>query len=254
MMFKGFIVALQFLTRICVKRDLHTTEEEFGKSAAFFPVVGLIVGGMQILLFFALERALPPSILAVFLLLAPVVLTGAFHLEGLSDTADGFLSGRDREGMLRIMKDSHVGTMGMIAVVSLMLAKLVFLYEIVQSLNPSLIVGVLLFVPMLSRWAMVISAGVSQYARSEPGLGGAFTERVGIKLIILSGLVPVIAAAVYLRIMGGFYVIITILTALLASWVSKRKIGGATGDVLGGINEITEVILLFSVILLNSAI
>ena len=253
-MFKGFVVALQFLTRICVRRDLHTTEEEFGNSAAFFPIVGLIVGGVQILLFLALERALPPSVVAVFLLLAPVVLTGAFHLEGLSDTADGFLSGRDSEGMLRIMKDSHVGTMGMIAVVSLMLAKLIFLHEIVQSLNPFLVMGVLLLVPMLSRWAMVISAGVSQYARSKPGLGSAFTERVGIKLIIFSSFVPVIAAAVYLRIMGGFCIVITILAALLASWVSKRKIGGVTGDVLGGINEITEVILLFSVILLSNVI
>jgi len=250
-MLKGFIVALQFLTRICVKRDLNVTAEEFGDSAAFFPTVGMVVGGVQILLFFALEWAFPPSIVALFLLVAPVILTGAFHLEGLSDTADGFLSGRDREGMLRIMKDGYVGTMGMIVVVSLMLAKLVFLNEIVQNLNRSLIVGTLFFVPVLSRWAMVISTGISQYARSEPGLGSAFTERVGVKIIIISGLVPVIATAAYLRIMGGLCVVIAILTALLVSWIAKRKIDGVTGDVLGGVNEITEVILLFSVIAIS---
>lgn len=250
-MFKGFIVALQFLTRIYVKRDIHVTAEEFGKSATFFPTVGMVVGGAQVLVFLALEWALPPSIVALFLLIMPIVLTGAFHLEGLSDTADGFLSGRDKEGMLRIMKDSYVGTMGMIVVVSVMLAKLVFLSEIVQNLSHSLIIGVLFFVPVLSRWAMVISTGISKYARSEPGLGSAFTEMVGAKIIIISGLVPIIAAIAYLRIMGGLCVIMAILTALLVSWIAKRKIGGVTGDVLGGVNEIAEVVLLFSVIAIS---
>ncbi len=162
-MFKGFIIALQFLTRISVRKNLSITEREFANSTAFFPIVGLLIGAVQVLLFFALDWALPPLIVALFLLLAPIILTGAFHLEGFSDTADGFLSGRDKEGMLRIMKDSHVGTMGMIAVVSLMLAKLVFLNEIVQNLNRSLIIGVLFFVPVLSRWAMVISTGISKY-------------------------------------------------------------------------------------------
>ena len=250
-MFKRFLVALQFLTRICVKRDLRTTDEEFAGSAAFFPIVGPLVGGVQILLFYALDWVSSPSVTALLLLLAPIALTGAFHLEGLSDVADGFLSGRDREGMLRIMKDSHVGTMGAIVIVSLMLTKFVLLHEIIQNLRLWLIVGGLLFIPALSRWGMVITAGISQYARTGPGLGRIFTDGVRKRTIFLAGIVPVVAAIAYFRVIGVVCVAITILSALVGSWIAKRKINGVTGDVLGGVNEITEVILLLSIIILG---
>lgn len=250
-MFKGFILALQFLTRISVKKDIEATNEEFSASAIFFPAVGLLIGGIQVLLFLALDGVFFPSITALFLLLAPIALTGAFHLEALSDMADGFLSGRDREGILRIMKDSHVGTMGMIATVALILTRYVLLNEIIQLLNTPVIVGVLLFVPGLSRWGMVIGAGISQYARSEPGLGRIFTEGVRKRHILISGLVPAAAAIAYLRFAGALCVIVSILAAVAISRISKRKINGVTGDVLGSINEITDVILLFVMLALD---
>lgn len=254
MIFKGFLVALQFLTRVSVKKSLRATDRELANSAAFFPIVGLFIGGTQVLVFFVSDRLFSPSVTAFFLLIIPIILTGAFHIEGLGDMADGFLGGKDKENTLRIMKDSHVGTMGMIAVVCLILAKYIFLHEILQNLSPLLITGVLLLVPSLSRWGMVIAAGVSQYARPSRytgGLGRVFTEGMGKKITLLSGFIPVVAAAVYLRIMGGLCVVITILLAFTASWLAKRRINGVTGDVLGGINEVTEVLLLLSVIILT---
>jgi len=250
-MLKGLLVALQFITRIPVKRDLHITDGDLANSAIFFPIVGLLIGGIQVLVFFASDLVFPSSITAFFLLIAPIILTGAFHLEGLGDMADGFLGGKNKEDILRIMRDSHVGTMGMIAVVSLMLAKFIFLREVLQIPNPFLIAGALLLVPSLSRWGMVIAAGVSRYARDDFGLGRAYTEGVGKKIVILSGIVPVVAAAANLRVIGGLCIVITILSALIASWLAKRKISGVTGDVLGGINEITEAILLLNVIALS---
>ena len=254
MMLRGFLVALQFLTRISVRRDLRITDRDLANSAAFFPIVGMFIGGAQALVFFLSGWVLSPSVTALFLLLVPVILTGAFHIEGLGDMADGFLGGKDKEDILRIMKDSHVGTMGMTAVVCLILAKYIFLCEIVQALSPSIVIGVLLLAPGLSRWGMVIAAGVSQYARLPPyrgGIGRAFAEGVGGKIVLLSGFVPVVATAIYLRMMGGFCIAITILLALIASWLAKRRINGVTGDVLGGINEITEVVLLLSVIIMT---
>ena len=250
-MFKSFLAALQFLTRICVKKDLKTTEEEFARSAIFFPVVGLFVGGVQVLAFYALGRVSSSMITALLLLLVPIVLTGAFHLEGLGDVADGFLSGRDREGMLRIMKDSYAGTMAVIVIVSMILTKFVLLHEVIQNLGVSLIVGCLLFVPSLSRWAMVIALGVSQYARAGPGLGRVFAERVNKKSILFAGFVPVIAVVAYLKAVGAVCVAVAIFAALMGAWVSKRKINGVTGDVLGAINEITEAVLLLSIIMLS---
>ena len=246
-------MALQFLTRVPVKKNLYITDKALADSAVFFPIVGLFIGGMQVLVFFVSDRIFSPSVTAFFLLLISTILTGAFHIEGLGDMADGFLGGKDKEGILRIMKDSHVGTMGMIAVVCLILAKYIFLSEILRSLSPLLIAGVLLFVPSLSRWAMVIAAGVSQYARPllSGGLGRVFTEGVGKKIVLLSGIVPVAVTAAYLRIMGGLCIAITVLSAFVVSWLAKRKINGVTGDVLGGINEITEVVLLLAVIVLS---
>jgi len=152
MILKGFLIALQFLTRISVKKNLHATDRDLANSAVFFPIVGLFIGGIQVLVFFASDRVFSPSIVALFLLLVPIALTGAFHIEGLGDMADGFLGGKNKEDILRIMKDSHVGTMGVVAVASLLLAKYIFLLEIVRNLSPSLTAGALLLVPSLSRW------------------------------------------------------------------------------------------------------
>jgi len=253
MMLKGFLVALQFLTRICVKKNLQITDRDIVDSALYFPIVGMFIGGLQVLVFFGSNRVFSPLMTALFLLLISIILTGAFHIEGLGDMADGFLGGKDKEDILRIMKDSHTGTMGVVAITSLLLAKFVFLCEMLQKLDTSLIAGVLFLAPGLSRWGIVIAAGVSQYARSGSGLGRAFTEGVGKKIVFLSGFVPVFVTAVCLKVMGGFCIAITILSALMLSWLARRKINGVTGDILGSVNEITEVILLLSVIVFTTA-
>jgi adenosylcobinamide-GDP ribazoletransferase len=92
---------------------------------------------------------------------------------------------------------------------------------------------------------------MSQYARSEPGLGRAFTEGVGKKLIFVSSLIPVVATVAYLKITGALCVVVSVLLALMISRLAKKRIGGVTGDILGSVNEITEVGLLFVVIALD---
>lgn len=181
-------------------------------------------------------------------------------MEGFADTVDGFLSRKDKKETLKIMRDSHVGAMGAIGVTCLILAKFILFREIVDNPNPSLVMGVLLLVPCLSRWAIVISTGVSKYARPGPGLG-CFAERVTKKQVLISGTAPIAGALILSlgfkqNIIYHFWefilIIATILLALLLSRWAKRKVGGITGDILGGINEIAEVILFLSVVMIAS--
>lgn len=245
-----FLIALQFLTRISVKRNLQGTDALLSKSMVFFPVVGLLViGGIQAIVFWGIYRVLSPTVVALFLLLIPIIITGALHIEGFADMVDGFWSGRNKEEILRIMKDSHIGVMGTIGITCLILAKFVLLREVVKNLDTLLIIELLLLIPTLSRWAMVIACGVSQYARQEGGVGKAFTEGAGKGIVYLSSIVPIMLSVLCFRIWGLIGIGIAILVPILVSGLAKKIIGGITGDILGAVNEITEFVLLLSVML-----
>jgi len=255
-----FLIALQFLTRISVKRNLRVTDVLLSRSMLFFPIVGLLViGGIEAIVFWGMYRIFSSSVVALFLVFVPTIITGALHIEGFADMTDGFWSSKNREEILRIMKDSHIGVMGTIGVTCLILAKFIFLKEIVGNLPPLLVIKLLLLIPGLSRWAMVIASSISQYARPEGGIGKSFIEGIGKHIVWLSSIVPIVFATLcfhnssrYGGICGFIGIGIAILIPIFVANLSKRIIGGITGDILGGVNEITEVALLFSVMLVIS--
>lgn len=86
-----FLIALQFLTRIPVKRNLYITDSLLAKSMIFFPIIGLFIGGIQVAVFWGIYKFVSPSVTALLLLFISIILTGAIHIEGFADMADGFL-------------------------------------------------------------------------------------------------------------------------------------------------------------------
>ena len=113
---KRFLLTLGFMTRIPVNVDLGEVEDEdMHKGFLYYPVVGLILGLCDMAVFLLVSLILPEVFGILFAMLANLCLTGAFHLDGLSDTADGIYSARTRERMLEIMKDSRIGTNGAVA-------------------------------------------------------------------------------------------------------------------------------------------
>ncbi|HEX3230766.1 MAG TPA: adenosylcobinamide-GDP ribazoletransferase, partial [Pyrinomonadaceae bacterium] len=111
-MIRRFLIAIQFLTRLPVSRSLSSSESDIGKAAAFFPLVGSIVGGAAALVFVALQRILPLSASVLCAVIFAAFLTNGFHEDGWADSFDGFGGGWTKDRILEIMRDSRIGTYG----------------------------------------------------------------------------------------------------------------------------------------------
>src|SRR6185436_15087756 len=126
-MIRRFFIALQFLTRLPVPRSFNSSETDIGKAAAFFPLVGVIVGGGAALAFVLLQRVLPVSTSVLCAIALAAFVTSGFHEDGLADTFDGFGGGWTKDRILEIMRDSRIGTYGALALIFVILGKINFL-------------------------------------------------------------------------------------------------------------------------------
>lgn len=242
---KGFFIALQFLTRISIGK-FPRDEKELGKSMAYFPIVGLILGGILVLVNWGFSIILAPLVADALTVIALIILTGSLHIDGLVDTIDGLAGGKTKKDILRIMKDSRVGAFGMVGIISLIMLKLVLLHELPLKIKKEAI----LLMPVMGRWAMVVASSLSLYARSGTGTGKAFVDYCGRKEVVMGSLFTLIIVGGLLKILGlELFFFILALTLLLTRFIYKR-IGGMTGDTLGTVNEIMEVGSLFILFLL----
>lgn len=241
-------MALQFLTRIKISKNLEMTAELFRLSTFYFPFVGLMIG---VILYFGAslgEGNLQPLTLATLLLILEIVITGGLHIDGLMDTCDGILSGREREKILEIMKDSRVGAMGVISLCLLLLLKVVFLYEIVLRDDLYMV----LFMPFVGRWAMIYALTCYPSARSE-GLGHLFRKKLNKKSFFLISLYSLIILSFSFYYLSDMMALIWPLTALMVYFTAERInliLGGHTGDTYGAISELAEMYFLGSFLIL----
>ena len=187
----SLLLAISFLTIAPVYGNRIANDREFANSLYYYPLVGFIIG----MILFAVSRLtelLGPGIAAeAMIILAWVMVTGALHLDGLMDSADGLFSGRDRERKLEIMKDSRVGAMGAITLVVVILLKLAFLDNLLITDKA----WVLLVAPAVGRFMMVYAICRYPYARSGGGLGAAFGGEAGL---------PKLAGAALLLLAGSW--------------------------------------------------
>lgn len=241
---KNFLLALQFLTIIPV-RIRHITEKTLTGSIVYFPLVGLflgliLTGADKFLSFLGFEQLFINIILIVLL----IVLTGGIHLDGLVDTVDAFSSRKTRDDMLRIMRDSSIGAMGVLSLVVIILLKIAFLSSINLSIKPAS----LLLMCILSRWALVFSMFLFPYARQE-GKARIFIEGTDIKVFIFSTMLTLFCVVIFWKIQGLLLMAIVATVAYAGEKFVSNKIGGITGDTLGATAEVIEAIVLFSICL-----
>ena len=235
----SFLVGLQFLTRIHLVRQTVWTAEDFGRSTRFFPLVGLVLGICYSLAAWTLVSVLGMRALtAALLLILPLLLTGGLHADGFMDTADGVFSGRERERKLAIMKDSRVGSFGVVAFVLLMFLQFALLLD----MSPLLLVSAFFVMPIIGRMAMVLAVSCFPYARAD-GMGKTFADManrrtVAIAAVTTSVLVIPIGLLATLALVLG-----VVFTLLFCRWVSAI-LGGVTGDVYGAATVLTETIVL----------
>jgi len=241
---RRFILALQFLTVIPFYKKLEVNEEDLGKSALYFPMVGLIIGGCLVCSNLLLSFFLPRSVVDGMLIVILVLITGSIHLDALADTVDGIASGKERNEKLRIMKDGQVGAMGAVAVFLVLMLKYLALAALPEYLkNQSL-----LLMPVMGRWSQVSVAYFSDYAGIKKGLGFPMTRHVTPLIFIFTTIISVLVAAYLFHYRGFIIAVLVVSFCLLYSLFFKRALGGVTGDVLGAANEITEVAVLFMIL------
>lgn len=236
-----FLTALQFLTRVPVPAWVGHAPDQLNQSARYFPLVGLVVGAVGAGVFVAVDWAAPQAVAAIFAIAATVFLTGAFHEDGLADTADGVGGGQTREDALEIMRDSRIGTYGTAALVG----SLALRGAILATLPASVVPAALLAAHGAGRGAVLCVIRLGVYARTT-GTAKPLAQRLttaemlfGV-WIALAGALPAGAAgviAVFAAIWAGLFVY-----ALLSI-----KLGGYTGDGLGAIEQIAEITALLMI-------
>ena len=242
----SFVAALRFLTSIPLPGKHEAGPEQLGRATSYFPIIGLIIGLILAGLNWLLGLILPEAAVSALLLAAIVIITGALHLDGLADTCDGIAGHKTVEERWKVMRDSRTGAFGVVGIVVLLLVK----YAALNGVPSVFMTAVLLFMPVVSRWAMVYAIFAFRYARRE-GLGTAFKLATGwpqfagatiITLAIAGALYPLFLSTGFL-IIGGTFIITTGIAFYL-----KYKFAGLTGDTYGAINETTEVTALLMAI------
>ncbi len=242
---KRFVIMLQFMTAIPVRINISFDSKDLGRGLALVPLIGLILGGILAILYKGLVQVFPPLITAVFLVIAYLVLSGGIHFDGLGDTFDGVFSNRSKERVLEIMHDSRIGTNAALVIICVIMLYIAFLTNIA----PGLMIKTLVLMPVAGRTGCLIAAGTSQYARKDESLGKPFVDYCGIREVI-TGLL--IYFAIFLAFLDVTYVIISIIPVLFSFILSKyfsSKIGGVTGDILGAVCELNQVLFLMTVYL-----
>jgi adenosylcobinamide-GDP ribazoletransferase len=241
-LFADFAAATAFLTRIPAHRPVNHAGL-LADAAWAFPLVGAGIGAVCALVFLLAQLVRlgdwPAALLAV---LAGLALSGALHEDGLADTADGFFGGRDRERRLAIMSDSRHGTFGVLAIVLSVLLRAAALAEIGEVVHGGL---ALIAAHAASRAALPLAMRSLAPARAE-GLGAA----AGRPRLPLTVAALVIGLTITLAALGperGAIAIALTGTALFAArQMAKRRVGGYTGDVLGGFQQIGEIVMLLT--------
>lgn len=240
---RDFITCLEFLTRIRFSNRTDWRDDDFSRSVPYFPLVGLVIGLFLGAVNYGLVYAETPLFMrAVLLIMAELVIIGGLMYDGFMDTSDGVFSARNRERMLEIMKDSHVGSNAVIALVTLVLLKIAA-YTSIEGIALSY---ALVAMSVATRTFMVNYIVNFKYAR-KTGIGHMFTQYSKpvysyIAFIVCIALLAVCGVKYLYTGMVAF-----VLSLLIARFLTKQ-LGGLTGDTYGFLTECGNVIYLLAAV------
>jgi len=245
----SFLLAIQFLTILPLKIK-EFSEKRIAWALAYFPVAGLLLGAMLVGLNTLLSAlGIPGLVVNIILVVALIISTGGMHLDGLTDTADAFLSGKKKEEMLEIMRDPHIGVMGVLSLISVILLKI----GLLSSVSPAIKPAALMLMCLLSRWSSVMAMYLFPYARQE-GKARLFMQGLNLKIFIASLIVALLFSFTLFGLSGLLALLIIAGCTYLIGKFSSRKIGGITGDTLGATIELMEIVTLLTVCVVERVI
>ncbi|MDY7579553.1 adenosylcobinamide-GDP ribazoletransferase [Herbaspirillum sp. RTI4] len=237
-----FFTALQFFTRLPVPRWVGFDPAWRSPSLAYFPIVGILVGGLTALAYALLLHIWPPVVAVLLASALGIVLTGALHEDGWADVCDGLGGSVSRERALDIMRDSRLGTYGVLGLLLLLALKCVTLMSLPL---PQAVVGLFVAHP-LSRLASMMLTARLPYARTEGKAHGMVQKMppAAWMVAIVGGVLPLLLAGVGGGLSWPRIALMCIAVAGVTLWLMRlfrRRLGGYTGDCLGAVQQLTEV-------------
>jgi len=236
---KSLRLAFSFLTTLPVTLPGAPVPGDLGRAAAWYPLVGLVIGGLVALAKTGLERIFPPLLAAGLVVAVWAFLTGGLHLDGLADSCDGLLSSAPRERRLEIMRDPRLGAFGGAGLALHLMLKVFAVY----SLPSDTAVGGILLAAVAARW-LILPAGRQPAARAD-GLGADLAQGLGRSTWLLAALLPLALAALV-----GWVGVLGLILAHLTAWavfrLARSRLGGLTGDVFGLLVELAELTVLLA--------
>ena len=250
---KIFLTAVMFYTRIPCPSYVDHSEEYLNKSTRHFPLIGIIVGFISFIVFWTSNLIFNIEISIVFSIATGILITGAFHEDGLADTFDGFGGGWTKEKILEIMKDSRVGAYGAISLIVLLLLKIFTLSALIYQIqllfidNNWIILLIFITYHSISRLTAINVVFISSYSRAdERGKSKPVAKNNTYSEIFIAyfwGLLPLIGLLYFIPL----YAIVIVILGFLFYFSSRyfqKYIGGYTGDCLGAVEQLSEIISL----------
>lgn len=239
-----FLLALQFLTAVTLRRELDVAPGDLARARAWFGLVGVLLGGALAIFAWALARLLPPLALAPVLVLAWAASTRFLHLDGVADVADALVYTTSRERALAIMKDSRTGAFGVAGLALVLLLK----FGALASLSgPALYLAPLAAAPLGRALAAALSVLLPP-ATPGSGLGADCGAGAGAAALLASAACAVAAAWLAVGAAGLWAALAVLFLGLLLGLWYRRRLGGVTGDCLGAAIELAEAVALLTLV------
>lgn len=238
----GFLLMLSFFTRLPFGKYIEYTEKRYLEGLATFPFTGIVIGAFLTLPYWLLDIE-DHAMMGLLVILIYLFLTGGIHLDGLADSCDGLFSNRSKARVLEIMKDSHIGTFGVIALIVYFLCFYVGITRVDWLW--------ILLMPFVGKTMGFFAAGFSIYAREDQGMGFLFIHSIQkrhslLYLMLLAGVIYSIQG-----VDGLIALCCALLATLYVMHLTQKVIDGQTGDTIGMIIEVSQIVFLLGAALLK---
>jgi adenosylcobinamide-GDP ribazoletransferase len=231
-----FLVALQFLTRLPVPVAPDLPADALAESGRYFPIVGAIVGGGAVAVDLLIGSRADRNVSIALILVYLVLVTGGLHEDALADAADGFGGGGTSHRVLAIMRDSHIGSFGALAIGCSLLARFAFL----TSVPAARLHGVLISGQVLGRWATVPLARWLPPSRPEDGQGARMAQKTSTTALVIASVLAAVIVTLASGVEAVWMTAAACVVAGLTAAYYRRRIGGITGDCLGATCQVAE--------------
>ncbi len=243
-----FFTALVYFTRIPCYKLANYSDEYMRKIEKYSPVVGIIVGAIGAITYILANLVLPDTIAILLSIIATILITGALHEDGFADFCDGFGGAHTKEQILKIMKDSCIGTYAAVGLICILGLKFFILKEITPELLPLTLISA----HAISRFITTSIMFTHKYARDDLSKSKSYntTQQLNLKDLLFSGLFGLLPI-VFLGFKYFLIIIPLFITRQIIGYKLSKRINGYTGDTLGAVQQMSEVIFYVFVLVIK---